>query len=120
MQLPRAISFCAALYSIGLPPEILGFAALGKSDLAFVREVYCNLDQDLGDALRFMSIRNLKHLPPIIRKDIESVLDHIPLEIHDEHAQLTSGIMDDLRHGKPRNQVTEKIQRAAVCRKFLG
>ncbi len=120
IRLPRAISFCAALYSIGLPPEILGFAALGKSDLAFIREVYCNLDQDLTDALQFMSIRNLKHLPPIIRKDIEAVLDVVPLEVHDEHAKLTSGIMEDLRHGKPRNQVSEKIQRAAVCRRFLG
>ena len=120
VHLPRAIGFCAALYSIGLPPELLGLAALGKGDLAFVRQAYQNHDRDLSDALRYLCVRNLKHLPPIVRKDIETALDELPLDVDTEHAELANGIMDDLRHGNPQTQIIEKIQRAAVCRRFLG
>ncbi len=120
VRLPRAIGFCAALYSIGLPPEILGLAALNAQDLAFVRRAYVNVDQDLRDSLRYLSVKNLKQFPPIVRKDIEAALDAFPLEVDAEHAELTTGIMTDLRHGRPRAQITEKVQRAAVCRRFLG
>jgi len=120
VRLPRAIGFCAAMYSLGIPPEILGLAALNSGELAFVRQSYVNVDQDLRDSLRFLSVKNLKHLPPIVRKDVEAALDAFSLDIDPEHAELTVGIMDDLRHGRPRSQITEKIQRAAACRRFLG
>jgi len=120
VQLPRAIGFCAALYSIGLPPEVLGLAALNQQDFAFVRRAYVNIDQDLQDSLRFLSVKNLRQFPPIVRKDIEAALDAFPLDVDAEHAEITTGIMNDLRHGRPRAEITEKIQRAAVCRRFLG
>ena len=59
VTLPRAIGFTASLYSIGVPPELLGLAALTDSDLAFVREVYPSLDQDLHAALRFTNERHV-------------------------------------------------------------
>lgn len=46
VTLPRAIGFAASLYSIGVPPELLGLACLTEEDLDFVREVYPNLDGD--------------------------------------------------------------------------
>ena len=39
VTLPRAIGFAASLYSVGVPPELLGLASLTKTDLALVREV---------------------------------------------------------------------------------
>ncbi|GAG72586.1 unnamed protein product, partial [marine sediment metagenome] len=44
-----------ALYSVGLPPEILGLNALNKDDLQFIREVYVNFEEDLRDSLRYFN-----------------------------------------------------------------
>ena len=33
VTLPRAIGFTASLYSIGVPPELLGLGSLSQSDL---------------------------------------------------------------------------------------
>ena len=120
VQLPRAIRFCAALYSIGLPPEVLGLAALNTEELDFVRKAYVCVDQDMHDSLRFVNVRNLRHFPPIVRKDFEAAFRAFSLDVDAEHAELTTGIMDGLRHGRPRAEITERIQRAAVCRQFLG
>jgi phosphoenolpyruvate carboxylase len=55
ITLPRAIPFTAALYSVGLPPEILGLNALDEDDLGFVREVYVNFEEDLRDAANILT-----------------------------------------------------------------
>ena len=62
VTLPRAIGFSASLYSIGVPPELLGLGALDDDDLAFVREVYPSLDGDLRAALQFANERHVKEL----------------------------------------------------------
>ena len=62
MTLPRAIGFSASLYSIGVPPELLGLASLDEDDLAFVREVYPSIDGDLRAALSFANERHVKEL----------------------------------------------------------
>ncbi len=53
IHLPRAITFTAALYSIGLPPEILGLSALSASEFEETKEFYKNIVPDLRDALMF-------------------------------------------------------------------
>jgi len=55
ITLPRAIPFTAALYSIGIPPEILGLNALDEKDLEFIGEVYVNFEEDLRDALKYFN-----------------------------------------------------------------
>jgi len=55
VTLPRAITFTAALCSIGLPPEILGLNALNDNDLQFINEVYVNFEDDLRDSLRYFN-----------------------------------------------------------------
>ena len=60
--LPRAIGFAASLYSIGVPPELLGLAALDDADLAFIRESCPSLDEDLRAALRFTNERHVLDL----------------------------------------------------------
>jgi phosphoenolpyruvate carboxylase len=63
--LPRAISFSAALYSIGLPPEFLGLKALDKltdKEWTLLHKHYVKLDYDLKVAGEFVSWENLNML----------------------------------------------------------
>ena len=120
IHLPRAITFCAALYSVGLPPEILGLSVLDDKDLAFVRKNYVHLDQDMQDSLRYLSKKNLQHLPPTIEKDVSAALTLFPYEPNEAHAETTKSILADLRQRKPSCDLGEKILRAATYRGFLG
>src|SRR5438132_10582481 len=45
VHLPRAIGFCAALYSLGLPPELLGLADVTNEELRIILKNAPNLDR---------------------------------------------------------------------------
>ncbi len=65
VSLPRAIPFAAALYSLGVPPEFIGFRALNDLDEAewnALKNCYINLKHDLEFAGGFLSWRNLNML----------------------------------------------------------
>ncbi|AAL82099.1 phosphoenolpyruvate carboxylase [Pyrococcus furiosus DSM 3638] len=55
ITLPRAITFTAALYSIGIPPELLALNSLTDSQLETISEYYINVYEDLEFAMRFFS-----------------------------------------------------------------
>ncbi len=55
--LPRAITFVAALYSLGIPPEVLGVSTINElSDREYsaLSEAYVNLRHDLSMAARYV------------------------------------------------------------------
>ncbi len=112
--LPRAITFTCALYSIGLPPEILGLNALDKDDLRFIREVYVNFEYDLRDALRYFN--RTPFLPEGLEASVRNILD---FETDEEHQEITDNIVDALRDNKTEN-LGELVLRAGNLRKFLG
>lgn len=116
ITLPRAITFTAALYSIGLPPEILGLNALDEDDLQFIREVYVNFEDDLRDALKFFN-QDTVFLP----KDLEERIKDFPIEFqpNEEHEEITNYIVSLLRENETKN-LGEYVLRAANLRKFLG
>ncbi len=121
IKLPRAIKFCAALYSIGIPPEILGLSALNTSELKYLREVYQKFDRDMGRALQFLNEDNLKYLPSNLRKDIEKALDLFTFSPNLEHKELTFKIMQKINENDlPGDQLKEWVVQAASIRKFLG
>lgn len=69
ISLPRAITFTAALYSLGTPPEILGVNALTKDDVAFLKDIYGNVWTDLSDVLAFWN-PDSPCTPPEVRETI--------------------------------------------------
>ncbi len=116
VSLPRVITFVAALYSIGIPPEILGLNALNGEDLKFLREQYKNFDDDMRDALRFYDPAS-PFLTPEIKKGVSLLgLDH---DTHKEHREKTAYIAAALSDNRT-NHLDEYILRAASFRKFLG
>ncbi len=64
-QLPRAIEFTAAMYSLGLPPELIGTSALerlSEEDWKLLDEYYVNWRKDLQCASGYFCWQNLNYL----------------------------------------------------------
>ena len=116
VTLPRAIAFAASLYSIGVPPEILGMTALDDDDLAFVREVYPSLDDDLAVAATYANESRVRSLLGDAYSDI--VMRH-GRSIDRIHEGLTSAIWAGLQRDGHAN-VPHYIEEAARLRRFLG
>jgi phosphoenolpyruvate carboxylase len=63
--LPRAIPFAGALYSLGIPPEFIGFEALnslGEDELDVLKKYYMNMKYDLDTVAGYLSWQNLNTL----------------------------------------------------------
>lgn len=115
ITLPRAIAFTSALYSIGMPPEILGLNVLTKEDIEFIKTVYMNFEDDLKDTLKYYN-PGKGFLP----KEIEEAFNYFPdLKTDKEHKKTTDHIVEALKEDKTEN-LLEYILRAAHLRKFLG
>ncbi len=119
LKLPRAITFCAALYSYGLPPEILGLNALDTKDLDYIRQIYANFDNDLRDSLQYLNKDNLSLFPNEIRKLVESMEKMTIYDSDEKHKKVTSIIVDNFKK-KDHRLLTENIARAGFIRGFLG
>jgi phosphoenolpyruvate carboxylase len=115
VTLPRVIAFTAALYSVGLPPEILGLNALTKDDIKFIKSVYLNCTDDLRDALQYLNPDT-----PYLTKELASTIKDFPIdfEVNKQHKELTDSILKSLQGDKV--WLEGRILRAANIRRFLG
>ncbi|HHW16970.1 MAG TPA: phosphoenolpyruvate carboxylase [Methanothermobacter sp.] len=116
VSLPRAITFTAALYSIGVPPEILGFNALSDKDIEHLHEIYINLEKDMLDALRYMNPDS-----PYLEDELHwKVKEHFQdIEYDIKHKKLVDDINKSLSLGQIRI-IQTRILEAASLRRFLG
>ncbi len=119
LQFPRAIPFCAALYSLGIPPEILGLSALSANEIDKLREIYVNIDDDMKDSLRYLNKNNLEKLPASISQGISNAAAHFNAEKDLEYLEITSEIFSSLHSGKTA-MLPELMLKAAWKRNFLG
>ncbi len=117
VTLPRAIGFAASLYSIGVPPELLGLAALTESDLDFVRQAYPSMDDDLRSALRFANERIVKEL---LGDPYPALLARFGDEIDRVHEGLTSAVWAGISSDAASPNVVHYVEEAAHLRRFLG
>ncbi len=134
VSLPRAITFTASLYSLGIPPEVIGTGRalreafdVGMSES--LGRLYVNLKQDAQDACAFVNRDNIARLkgrfPALsgVEEDLkwlEGILG-IPAEPtlnrHLIHRNMTSNILLLLEEG---SEVSAMVEEAAVLRGFLG
>lgn len=116
IRLPRAIRFTASLYSLGIPPEILGITALTREDISFLKETYINFEKDLKDALRFYNPQTT-FLDKETKKKVESL--GISFDVDLNHKEIAHRV-EKLILDNNLTHVCEYVLRAASLRRFLG
>lgn len=116
VSLPRAIGFTCALYSLGLPPELIAFEALTDSDLAFVYGNYPSFQAKIADALRFTDMEG-----PLMTRALRQALQRAGFDYtpHPEHLEIVRRIRSALENSETA-QLTDLVLRAALVRRFLG
>lgn len=136
VRLPRAIGFTGALYSIGIPPELIGtgrglreIGILQKENLLLLEKYYINIKSDLLRAGRFVNKNVLKDLAcqsPAwegIRQDVEAIEEYLGTELvpttfeEKQHQIIVEEIYNRMQRNEP---VAELIKEAASLRKSLG
>jgi len=134
VRLPRAIGFCAAMYSIGVPPELVGTGrglheAKKLGLLPVIDELYLGFKENMRQAGRFLHKKSMNELAKGIPacRDIQKDVSYIEEYLGEELGPKTS---DEIEHGKmteevlaslPKNKLTpELLSEIAVLRKSLG
>jgi len=138
VTLPRAITFTAALYSIGVPPELIAtgrgiLRAQEEGLLPLLERHYPALRADLKHAGKYLNRENLGLLAkedPVFReieRDVAAIDAFLgsPMapqnERHLIHRNLSSTILQRLHADLPDAQALERdIVEAAVLRRSLG
>lgn len=134
VKLPRAIGFTGSLYSIGIPPEIIGTGrALKKIKelgyLELVKKYYKFIKEDLIEAGKFLNKENIEKQAKK-EKIWEQVLEDIKNIEEIFEIKLGPKTKDDQKHKKLTEKIlklvesnqnpTELIIEAAIIRKSLG
>jgi len=133
VTLPRAIGFTAALYSIGIPPELIGtgrgLKKTNKDEQKVLEKHYLNFKKDIVIAGRYLNKENLLKLseqyPELknVQEDIKLLESYFGITLEPktleekEHQILTSKIVDKLDKNE---NLTDLIVRAAKLRRSLG
>jgi len=115
VKLPRAISFCCALYSIGLPPEIIGFSAVNDRIYDSLCESIPSFEEQMEYVLRFFNRNSLKIIP--LEDDVSRLFHFFKPESDHEYISLTEKVMEAFSR---QNGVQDAIVQAAKHRRFLG
>lgn len=116
VTLPRAISFTCALYSAGLPPELLAFESLSTGDLEFLRSAYPSFDRKIADALRYCDPDG-PLMTPELREAIRRA-DH-DWATNDDHIAITRRLAS-MHCGTNDAAARDLVVSAGALRRFLG
>ncbi len=133
VTLPRAIGFTAALYSIGIPPELIGtgrgLKKTNKDEQKVLEKHYLNFKKDVVNAGRYLNKENLdklaKEYPELknVQEDVAALEEYFgeklePKTLEEkEHQILASKLVDKL---DKKENLTDLIVRTAKLRRSLG
>jgi len=134
VRLPRAISFTTVLYSLGIPPELIGTGrglagARKAGNLHLIEKHYQNLKHDLYFAGKFFYREGLMELAKKragwkdILKDVEEIEKYLGEPLHykylneQEHQLISAKIHKQLKSGRG---LTYLIEQSAVLRRSMG
>jgi phosphoenolpyruvate carboxylase len=116
--LPRAITYTAALYSVGLPPEMLGVHGLEGEDLDFVEDTFPLFYENLKEAVSRYNPRAPDFLG-LEREEVEQALDLVDAERDNGHLEATDSVIDGMERGDS-DAVRSGVRQSASERGFLG
>jgi phosphoenolpyruvate carboxylase len=121
VTLPRAITFCASLYSIGLPPEVLGLAALNAADWDVLDAVVPTWRSELADAVQYLDPDVLGTVDPLVRESAEVALRCVEQSgpPSTAHREVAHRLRADFARGATQ-EAGDLVLRAASYRGFLG
>ncbi|MBI3231688.1 MAG: phosphoenolpyruvate carboxylase [Candidatus Doudnabacteria bacterium] len=134
VRLPRAINFTAALYSLGVPPELIGTGRglkkardEGKANL--IEKFYINLKKDIKKAGGFLYKQGLMQLAkksPAWRgvwEDVQEIESYLLMELgprtreQKQHYKLCEQLH---KHLKTEKNLTRIIEKQALLRHSMG
>jgi phosphoenolpyruvate carboxylase len=116
VTLPRAISFTCALYSAGMPPELLALEALEPADLEFVRSVYPSFDAKVAEALRYADLDGPLAAPDLKPAVLRAGYDWEP---EPEHLDVVRRMREAVATSQE-SAASDMLLQAALMRRFLG
>jgi phosphoenolpyruvate carboxylase len=136
-KLPRAISFVGALYSIGIPPEILGIASLSKmpdKHKKLLKSLYSYMEYDVKVSAKYFNYASLDYLKDIwkvdektinmIKEDMKYIEDNIGIPTDNsyniqKHNLYTKLLLMAFKN-KKFDEVRAYIYELSILRKFIG
>lgn len=117
VKLPRAITFCSTLYSVGFPPELIGISEMSDKDFEVVCEVFKGFEDLLRKAMAYFNPSSLKVLDRRLEKYVQRAKEIVEFESDEEHLRITDEIIENFRKGL---DVRDKVVEAGRIRGFLG
>ena len=128
VRLPRAIGFTGAMYSLGIPPELVGTGrglaeAKKKGLLPLIEKTYKNFADDMRRAGRFLNKKAVKKLAGNVMEDVKAIEEYLGEELEPktseemEHKELVDLIVTRLDR---QNITGDLLTQAALLRKSLG
>lgn len=134
VKIPRAIGFTAALYSIGIPPELIGTGrgikrAIKEGTISIIEKSYLGLKDDLNRAGGYLNKDVLQKLAressafEDVIEDIKTIEEYLGHELGQQsveekaHQVITSEIYNNFVNSV---SITDFIEEAAILRKSLG